>query len=67
MPTPSEYLNILQQVQEKTPIEQDFYGEGGVTKKLEERFAKLTGKEKAIYLPTGTMANQLRYQVIEWR
>jgi threonine aldolase len=61
---PTEYLEKLQEINKSKPIEPDFYGNGGPTKLLEEQFAKLTGKEKAIYLPTGTMANQLAIKLL---
>ena len=32
--------------------------------KLETVFAKITGKERAIFMPTGTMANQLAIRVL---
>ncbi|MEA3463355.1 MAG: aminotransferase class I/II-fold pyridoxal phosphate-dependent enzyme, partial [Bacteroidota bacterium] len=37
---------------------------GGITRALEDEFARVTGKEKAIYLPTGTMANQLAMKLL---
>ncbi|RYY08765.1 MAG: aminotransferase class I/II-fold pyridoxal phosphate-dependent enzyme [Chitinophagaceae bacterium] len=37
----------------------DSYGQGGPVAALEKKFEILTGKQKAIYMPTGTMANQL--------
>lgn len=61
---PTEYLNKLQEINKSKPIEPDFYGDGGTTKLIEEEFAKITGKEKAIYLPTGTMANQLAIKLL---
>jgi len=61
---PNEYLNKLQEINQSNPIEPDFYGAGGTTKLIEEEFAKITGKEKAIYLPTGTMANQLAIKLL---
>lgn len=57
--SPKEYLEKLSEIDKSRQIERDFYGDDGVTKILEIEFAKITGKEKAIYLPTGTMANQL--------
>jgi len=60
----NEYLEKLQEINKSKPIEPDFYGNGGATKLLEEEFAKLMGKEKAIYLPTGTMANQLAIKLL---
>ncbi|MCP4291125.1 MAG: hypothetical protein GY780_04755 [bacterium] len=32
---------------------------GGVIKKLETKFAKMLGKETAVFLPTGTLANHI--------
>lgn len=62
--SPNEYLKKLQEINNSKPIEPDFYGNGGATKLIEEEFAKITGKEKAIYLPTGTMANQLAIKLL---
>lgn len=62
--SPNEYLKKLQEINKSKPIEPDFYGDGGATKLIEEEFAKITGKEKAIYLPTGTMANQLAIKLL---
>lgn len=62
--SPSEYLDKLQEINKVQTIEPDFYGTGGTTKLLEEEFAKITGKEKAIYLPTGTMANQVAIKLL---
>lgn len=62
--SPQEYIKKLNEVNQAKPIEPDFYGNGGTTKALEDEFAKITGKEKAIYLPTGTMANQLAIKLL---
>jgi threonine aldolase len=57
--SPVEYLNKLQKINTESPIQMDSYGKGGVVEALEKKFAAVTGKEKAIYMPTGTLANQL--------
>lgn len=62
--SPAEYLEKLGEIHRQQPIEQDIYMNGGATQQLEEAFAALTGKEKAIYLPTGTMANQLAIKLL---
>ena len=62
--SPSEYLDKLSEINAVQKIEIDFYGHGGATTLLEKKFAQLTGKEKAIYLPTGTMANQLAIKLL---
>ncbi len=62
--SPSEYMQKLQEIDSTEVIEIDWYGKGGPTSALEEKFQELTGKEKAIYLPTGTMANQLALKIL---
>src|SRR5437762_7567965 len=37
----------------------DVYGEDPTTNRLQERIAELLGKEAALWVPTGTMANQI--------
>ncbi len=62
--SPTQYLNKFVEINQTQPIEPNFYGNGGTTTLLEAEFAKLTGKEKAIYLPSGTMANQLAIKLL---
>ena len=62
--SPKEYLEKLVEIDKASQIEPDFYGNEGAVKQLEIEFAKITGKEKAIYLPTGTMANQLAIKLL---
>lgn len=56
---PMEYINRLREIGSVNPIERDVYGNGGAVAALEKKFEAITGKEKAIFMPTGTMANQL--------
>jgi len=58
------YWEQLQLAHNKRPIKVDRYGSGGAVADLEKRFETITGKEKAIYMPTGTMANQLAIAVL---
>ncbi len=37
----------------------DWYGDDPTVNRLQDRAAELTGKEAALYLPTGTMCNQI--------
>jgi threonine aldolase len=62
--TPAAYLNILQQANSKASIERDSYGKGGAVEALEKKFVEITGKEKAVFMPTGTMANQFAIDVL---
>jgi len=61
---PTEYLAELQKLNTRTAIQKDRYGSGGAVDALEKRMAEITGKEKAIYMPSGTMANQLAISVL---
>lgn len=56
---PEDFINKLQEIQSANPIERDSYAEGGTMEKLLKKFMEITGKEAAVYLPTGTLANQL--------
>lgn len=51
-------LEELQIANKKRPIKTDRYGSGGAVEELEKKMQAITGKEKAIFMPTGTMANQ---------
>jgi threonine aldolase len=42
----------------------DQFGEDPTTNRLQERVADLLGKERALWLPTGTMANQVALRVL---
>lgn len=61
---PGEYIEKLNEIYQGEGIEQDYYGKGGPTELLEKEFARITGKEKAIYVPTGTMANQIAMKLL---
>lgn len=61
---PSDYIRVLQEADKAATIAKDRYGVGGVVEALEKKFAVLTGKEKAIFMPSGTMANQLAIAVL---
>jgi threonine aldolase len=52
------YLEMLQAANSKQALKVDRYGSGGAVEELEKKFEAITGKEKAIYMPSGTMANQ---------
>jgi threonine aldolase len=46
------------------PVGDDQFGEDPTINELQERCAALLGKEAALWLPTGTMANQVALQVL---
>ncbi|MGH2651268.1 MAG: beta-eliminating lyase-related protein, partial [Actinomycetota bacterium] len=37
----------------------DWFGDDPTVNRLQDRAAEVTGKEAALYVPTGTMANQI--------
>jgi threonine aldolase len=57
--SPSQYLKFLNRIIETKGISVDNYSLDGIVEKFEQKFAKLVGKETAIFLPTGTLANHL--------
>jgi threonine aldolase len=61
---PADYLAELQKYQTAKGIEKDRYGVGGVVEALEKKFVEITGKERAIFMASGTMANQLALSVL---
>src|SRR2546426_2529859 len=46
------------------PVGDDQYGEDPTVNLLQERIAALLGKEAALWLPSGTMANQVALRVL---
>lgn len=62
--TPTEYIQQLAEIDKVHAIERDYYAEKGVVDALLKKFAAITGKEAAIYMPSGTMANQLAIHVL---
>ncbi len=56
---PKEYVDLLQKIIEEKDIEADSYSRGGVVEELENKMAQALGKERAIYFPTGTLANHI--------
>ncbi|HYE54028.1 MAG TPA: aminotransferase class I/II-fold pyridoxal phosphate-dependent enzyme, partial [Chitinophagaceae bacterium] len=61
---PAAYISKLNEIHAAQPITPDNYGNGGAVAALEKKFTEITGKERAIFMPTGTMANQLAIRVL---
>lgn len=53
---PQDYAKILASLGEITT---DDYSRGGIVERLEAKMAELLGKPAAIWMPTGTLANQI--------
>ena len=56
---PREYAIALREVAASPSFEADYYSNGGCITALEQKFAQLLGKEAAMFVPTGTLANHL--------
>lgn len=57
--TNAEYIHLLETIEKNTGIKQDYYSRGGVVEELEIKMAAILGKESAVFMPTGTLANHL--------
>ena len=62
--TPEGLVARLSEIVAGRGIEADNYSNGGVVRELEERFADLLGKEDAVFMPSGTLANHLALRML---
>lgn len=63
--TPREHAALLNRLSQARDIVEDNYLLGGEVEAFEQRWAKLLGKETAVFMPSGTLANQLALR--RWR
>src|SRR5215469_12852044 len=75
MPAPSPPIDLrsdtvtrpsaaMRRAMAEAPVGDDQYGEDPSVNSLQERIATLTGKEAALFVPSGTMANQIALKVL---
>jgi threonine aldolase len=57
-PTPA-----MRKAMAEAEVGDDWYGDDPTVNRLQERCAEVTGKEAAIYVPTGTMANEIAMHI----
>ena len=62
--SPREYVDVLAGITAGGDLEEDYYSNGGVIEELEKRMADILGKERAVFLPTGTLANHLAIRLL---
>ncbi|MBI1790889.1 MAG: amino acid lyase [Acidobacteria bacterium] len=62
--SPLEYSRLLAQLAEEGKIKPDSYSMEGAVAELEKAFARDLGKERAVFLPTGTLANHLAVRML---
>jgi threonine aldolase len=65
--SPAEYARLLAEIAKTRGIAVDDYSRDGVVAELEERMAAVLGKEAAVFLPTGTLANHLAVRLLAER
>jgi threonine aldolase len=54
----------MRQAMAAAPVGDDQYGEDPSVNRLQERVAELLGKEAALFVPSGTMANQIGLKIL---
>ncbi|MBV9966535.1 MAG: aminotransferase class I/II-fold pyridoxal phosphate-dependent enzyme [Alphaproteobacteria bacterium] len=62
--SPAAYAHILAEIAETRGIAEDDYSREGVVSELEARMAALLGKETAVFMPTGTLANHFAVRLL---
>ena len=61
--SPPAYADLLARLA-RSGVESDEYSRGGAVEALEKQFAALLGKETAVFLPSGTLANHLAVRTL---
>ena len=62
--SPVQYSRLLARLADETSLTADSYSLGGVVEQLETQFAQVLGKEQAIFMPTGTLANHMAVRAL---
>jgi threonine aldolase len=62
--TPASYAALLQRITGSRDVAEDSYLLGGEIESFERHWAELLGKETAVFMPSGTLANQLALRVL---
>lgn len=62
--SPIEHAELLARLSAEHAVIADEYGLGGMVAEVEMYFAKLLGKERAVFMPTGTLANQTALRLL---
>ncbi len=62
--SPREYAALLARLCEGRDVQDDSYLLGGEVEAFEQHWAKLLGKETAVFMPSGTLANHLALRAL---
>jgi len=65
--SPADYAGLLARLVEQDGIAADEFSLGGAVERLEARMAALLGKETAVFMPSGTLANHLAMRLLARR
>jgi len=65
--SPAEYARLLARLAQDDGIAADEFSRDGVVARLEEQMAAMLGKEAAVFLPSGTLANHLALRLLAQR
>jgi threonine aldolase len=57
-------LQTLSEFEEEVGLDSDSYSLGGNVQQVEEKLAEMLGKEAAVFMPTGTLANHLAVRML---
>ncbi len=62
--TPREYAALLDQLCRRAEVTEDNYLLGGEVERFERHWAQLLGKDRAVFMPSGTLANHLALRAL---
>ena len=62
--TPPQYAALLTRLLDEKSMTPDSYSLGGIVEELETQCAHVLGKERAIFMPTGTLANHMAVRAL---
>jgi threonine aldolase len=62
--TPAQYARLLTRLLDEQAMTPDSYSLGGVVEQLEAQCARVLQKERAIFMPTGTLANHMAVRAL---
>jgi threonine aldolase len=65
--SPAEYARLLVRLAEDRGIAADEFSRDGIVAELEQRIAAMLGKEMAVFVPSGTLANHLALRLLATR
>jgi threonine aldolase len=62
--TPAQYAALVARLLDEKAMTPDSYSLGGIVEELEAECARALGKERAIFMPTGTLANHMAVRAL---